>query len=280
MTESMNIELDTGTKSILKFGFLLRACFILFFVIGAALLGVNFFKDSIVGAFVCFLISLVLFIIFFKILDAAFFKEQLIVTKEDITIIHKNLSNTKKYVFNLNNIKSFGFADQHYTKHPLDNPVIDFTGLAAQERELQYVIDEGNIRIETDTKNIKFGKNMPSWDVEELVEKIELFTGQKFAKPHREISVDDSSADIQVGADTKSEIGGELETDQVDIKKYTYSGENGELTIAQKNDIPSPDDKAFINGELAPTGKYQIGKKQFVLVSNGIIYAVRGFDDK
>ncbi len=276
MQESINIELNSGSKSILKIGFLIRACFILFFVIGTALFGLYIFKDSIIIAIVCLIITFIMFRIFFKMLNAAFYKEYLIVTKESITVVLKNLSSTKKNIFKLNTINYFGFADQYYTKHPLDNQIIDFTGLAAREKELQYVIDDGNIKIETGTKSIKFSKNMPSWDVEELVEKIELFTGRKFVIPKHENSVDEIALDDELIVSDEIERSAAKTT----FEKHTYIGDFGELIIEQKKDIPGTEDIAFLNGTLAPTGKYQIGDKQFVLISNGLIYAVRGFNDE
>ncbi len=286
MAESLTIELNSGSKSIIKIGFLLRSVFILFFIISLAFLGLHFFKSSFLAALICFAVCFILFIIFFRMLNAAFFKEQLIITKESITYINKNLSNTKKNVFDLNEIKYFGFADQQYTKHAMDNPIVDFTGLATGEKELQYVIDEGNIKLETDTKSIKFGKNMPSWDVEELIEKIENFTGQKYTKPRPGRSTEDLYKDIETELDPDAEVISETETKieqdeeqteslNTNFERYSYSGDYGELIIEQQNDLPAADDKAFLNGELAPTGKYQIGDKQFVFVSNGFVYAVR-----
>ncbi len=275
MSDSITIELNTETRSILKIGFVVRACVILFFVIGVALFGLYIFKDSIIGAIICFIIVFILFRIFFKMLNAAFFKEYLIVTKDSITVVLKNLSTVKKSVVKLNSILYFGFADQYYTKHPLDNTIVDFTGLAAREKELQYVIDEGNIKIETEAKSIKFGKNMPSWDVEELVEKIEGFTGRKFVNPIQHKPIEDFAVEDESLLSDEAE----KEVAETPLKKHSYNGDFGELLIEQKNDIPSAEDKAFLNGKLAPSGKYQIGDKQFVLISNGFIYAVRGFND-
>jgi hypothetical protein len=273
MNDSLDIDLNSGSRSILKVGFLIRASFFLIFVIGAALLGINIFKDSLIMALVCFSISIVLFLVIFKMLNAAFFKESLIVTKNSITVIRKNLSATKNYEFDLDKIKYFGFADQHYTKHPLDNPIVDFTGLGTQEREMQYVIDEGNVKIETASGSMKFGKNMPSWDVEELVEKIERFTGQKFVNPIPETIPDAEMIEEEPIAEAEAEP---VESPSiVNLTKYTYKGDYGVLVIEQHNELPGSDDMAYLNGKLAPTGKYQIGEKQFVMVSNGLIYAVR-----
>jgi hypothetical protein len=289
MPNSITINLNSGSRPILKFGFLLRAFFILLIVIGVAMLGISFYKESVVGALICFIAAIVLFLAFFKILNAAFFSEQLIVTKDDITVIRKNISDSDKSVFRVDEIKYFGYADQHYTKHPMDNPIVDITGLATQEKELQYVIDEGKIRIETSAKDMKFGKNLASWDVDEVMDKIESFLGMKFTappvEPHNDSFVvdDDQDNDGSLLPDEEQEPYEELagdEQNQPDTTKYTYEGDYGVLVIEQKNTVPSAEDKAFLNGRLAPTGKYQLAEKQFVMVSNGMIYAVRGFSNE
>jgi hypothetical protein len=61
---------------------------------------------------------------------------------------------------------------------------VDFTGLGTSERELQYLIDDGTIEITTETENLRFGKNMTSWETEEVIEQLEAITKRKFsAKP-------------------------------------------------------------------------------------------------
>lgn len=287
MSDSLSIKLNSGSKSILKVGFLIRALFFLLFTLGIALFGIHVMEDSLVLAVICFALCLGSFFIFYNILSAAFFSETITVTKQDITILHKSLGTVKKTVVKLNEILYFGFADQQYTKHTMDNPIIDFTGLATQERELQYVIDEGNIKIETASKTIKFGKNMPSWDVEDVVEEVEAFTGMKFKTPIPQRFKEDEVLEMEEGTEEELEAETEIHTEeengnrneQVILKTETYLGDYGTLTIEQKKEIPSSEDRAFLNGKLAATGKYQVGDKKFVMISNGYIYAVRGFSE-
>jgi hypothetical protein len=230
---------------------------------------------AFITACICFSISIVLFIVFFKLLNAAFFKEHLMVSNESITVIRKYLSNIEKHVFNLSEITYLGFSEQQYTKHTMDNPIVDFTGLATQEKELQYVIDEGNILLVTNTSSVKFGKNMPSWDIEEVIEKIETFTSRKFVRPMVEYNADISPEETSTISEANADSEVEQNNSQIPTTKHSYIGTFGELIIEQKGELPASEDMAYINGNLAPTGKYQIGDKQFVLVSNGMIYAVR-----
>lgn len=97
----------------------------------------------------------------------------------------------------------------------------------------------------------------------------------------RKITATDSDIE-NLSGDDESERGSEIEIDnsQLLVKRHTYECDAGKLVIEQKQNIPSSDDAAYLNGKLAPTGKYKIGEKQFVFVSNGNIYAIRGFADK
>jgi hypothetical protein len=293
MNESIKIDINSGSKSVLKLGLVLRAGAVLFTLVSLAIFGIQFFDDFITITLICFAMALGLFIVFFKIMNAAFFKEYLIVTKNGLTVFQKNLSGVKKYPVELSEIIYFGFSNQQYTKHVMHNPIVDFTGLATQEKEMQYIIDEGNIKIETENEIIKFGKNVPSWDVEELVTEVENFTGRKFASPKQEPSIENPFVEEKPEVDVFAAIAEGIELDPQESqpenqtedtpeeisdpnsKRYSYQCYEGELIIEQKEDEPDADDKAFLNGRLAPTGKYKIGEKKFVFVSNGIVYAVR-----
>jgi len=82
-------------------------------------------------------------------------------------------------------------------------------------------------------------------------------------------------------SDSEPPTDAEIETDnsQLLLTRHTYICDEGKLVIEQKIDIPSSEDAAFLNGALAPSAKYKVGEKQFVLISNGYVYAVRGFTD-
>jgi hypothetical protein len=283
MNETLHIPLNAGAKPVLKIWFLIRASFASIIAIGAGLAGVFMIQESVIGALVIFSIAILATVIFFNMLNAVFYNEQLLLTKDSITLIQKKVTGTKKHTFSLTDILYFGFAEQHFTKHPMDNSIVDFTGLAAREKELQYVIDEGNIKLETAHKTIRFGKGLPSWDVEEAIEKVEAFTGKKFSKPKQEkidTQIIDETEEAELPETEETEFSKALETiSEEEGKPYAYSGEFGELIIFQKKEVPASGDAVQLNGNTAESGKYQLNDKQFVMVSNGIVYAVRGFGD-
>lgn len=153
----------------------------------------RFWEESWLAFAILLAIGIVLFRISYKMVGSAHFKESILISADSITIVQKSAGSVKQHEFKLDDVICLGYANQQYTNHQMHNPVVDFTGLGVGERELQYVIDEGNILLQTRDKVIKFGRNMPSWDVEEVIEQIETITGRKFDQPKNKISEDEIS---------------------------------------------------------------------------------------
>lgn len=107
-------------------------------------------------------------------------QEILRVTERDITITLASLFGSKDKVFPLDKIKEIGVADdENFTPHPLEdnNAAIQ---LMVNERLIRYQITDGNMYISDGKESVRFGKQIPSWDAEEIVEKIEQYTGRTF----------------------------------------------------------------------------------------------------
>lgn len=187
MDEIIKIELKSKVNSVIRTGMTVKAFLIFLMVLGTFIMAFNFMNSPTVLC-ILLVIGIVLISAFLKMLGSVFFRESLILTRQTITVLQEKPFRTKKYDFNTGDIIYLGFVEQQYTKNAMDNQVVDFTGLAAGEKELQYVIDEGNIMLQTADKLIKFGKNMPSWDVEEVLTQIEQVTGRKFESPESEAS--------------------------------------------------------------------------------------------
>jgi hypothetical protein len=182
MDEFIKIDLKSEGRSVIKTGISVKAALIFFIAALCFWSAIRFWQESWLAVVILLVIGTVLFRIAYKMLGSAFYKEFLLISADSITIVQESAGSTKQDNFKLDDIIYLAYANQQYTQHQMDNPVVDFTGLGAGERELQYVIDEGNIKLQTRDKVIKFGKNMPSWDVEEIIEQIETVTGRKFGQ--------------------------------------------------------------------------------------------------
>lgn len=182
MEKSVCIKLNSDSKAILKTGFIFRAAFFGVLVFGVCSLGLSVFAENKLMAVFCFAIGFGLILVIYRMLGAAFQTEELELNETELVIIQKGIHVNTREVVKLDTIRQIGFSDTAYTPNPMDNKIVDFTGLGAQEREMQFVIDEGNIVIETETKTFRFGKKLPTWEVDSIIEQIEEISGRKFQR--------------------------------------------------------------------------------------------------
>jgi hypothetical protein len=106
---------------------------------------------------------------------------------ESIQVDRKTLTLTRRHLFGSTSVQ-FLLSDpisihhvghREYTEHPMANSVVDFTGLAAGEKYVQTLVDDGTLEIRTDKKIVRFGKDVPSWDADKIIERIEQKLGRK-----------------------------------------------------------------------------------------------------
>ncbi len=181
MEDELNIELKSSQKLIIKIGFVFQGLLILVTVLGLIYFGLVIMDDITLLSLFSFGCALFFLYISRNYFNNVFFKERLTITREKIIIINRKLGEEKKHEIYIRDVIFFYFAGNfEYTEHPMNNPIIDFTGLGVGEKELQYLIDDGKIIIETHDEVFRFGKNTTSWDAEDVINQIENFTGIKF----------------------------------------------------------------------------------------------------
>lgn len=177
----LRINLQPKIKPIIKAVLSLRGFLMLLIGLGALHTGITFLKESILVALICFAAFVLFVILAKKFLEQVFYHEYLLLMSNGITLYYKTFLQEKETFFEKENIKQFGFAGQvPYTHNAMHNPVFDITGLEASEKEMQYVIDKGTLEIETNDLKHRFGKNMASWDAEEIIAQVEQYYGAAF----------------------------------------------------------------------------------------------------
>ncbi|MES2653991.1 MAG: hypothetical protein V4620_00270 [Bacteroidota bacterium] len=174
----LTIEIIPVIKPIEKVVFIVKS---LFYVgIGVGLMAVLIFQMSDLGLILVgfFAILAVYILIGRTYFNNTFYKEIIEVTKDDILVIDQYPFSKKIKTFPIAEISHIGFVGQRkYTQHPLDGNAIDFNGFATMEKEMQYLIKDGTIEIFYNGAGRRFGKNLPSWDAEEIIKRITAFTG-------------------------------------------------------------------------------------------------------
>jgi hypothetical protein len=182
----LTIEILPSMKTIVRFGLIFKGILIIvssIFIITAILTTIS---DMTVASLVLIGMCVLYFIAGRKYLNRVFYKEIIEVNRDKLTIIDKYLTSSATISFPLREISSIGFVGQHnYTRHPLESNTMDITGFGVAEKEVQYVIEDGTIEIYCNGITRRFGKNIASWDAEEIVNKIKKFAGNSLGMDNR-----------------------------------------------------------------------------------------------
>ena len=178
----LRINIKPSVKPIIKGVLSLRGFLMLLIGLGVLHTGISFIGESWVVSLICFAAFIFFLVLAVKFYEQVFYQEYLLLEPEGITVVLKTFVREKQQYFAINALKHLGFAGQRaYTHNAMYSPVFDITGLEAGEKEMQYVIDDGTMEIETADKKHRFGKNMNSWDTEEIIKQIENYYGQSFS---------------------------------------------------------------------------------------------------
>lgn len=183
----LHIALRPNRSWAIKFGLGVYAFISLAVGVGIISMLLRTGDPSFSGIYIFLLASLVLIIyaVVMLLLARSYLRklteqELLRITDTDITITLSSLFGKKDKVFPLARVKEIGVADdENFTPHPLEdnNAAIQ---LMVNERLIRYQITDGNMYISDGKEQVRFGKEIPSWDAEEIVEKIEQYTGRTF----------------------------------------------------------------------------------------------------
>jgi hypothetical protein len=171
--QEKRIEIKNENKSIVKFGFGLTAFFSFFSVFMFALLGFLYFKKEPFSSLLYFGLAVFFFVVARNYIANTFFKEYVVLDNKKIKIVYKSWGKFKESEFEFKKVEYIKFVDkENFTNHPLDSETIDYTGFGVAEKELQKIISDGTIEIKTDEKKFRFGKEIPSWEAERIIDEI------------------------------------------------------------------------------------------------------------
>lgn len=178
----LTIEIIPLIKPIEKIVFIVKTVFYAGIAVGCLALIIFQFKDAIFYILYFFAILAVYFLVGRTYFNNTFYKEIIEVTKDDIKVIDQYMFAEKTRIYSIAEIAHIGFVGQRkYTRHPLDGDSMDFNGFATMEKEMQYLIKDGTIEIFYNGAGRRFGKNLPSWDAEEIIQRIVAFTGNNLS---------------------------------------------------------------------------------------------------
>lgn len=174
------VDIKKNDKAILKFGFGFTAFVSLSATIGFIFIGISEIKKDVLFSLLFFGLAFFLYIVAKKYIASAFYSEYVIVNNKTLKVVYKSLGKYQESEFELEKIMHIKYiGEENFTKHPLDNETMDYIGFGVAEKEMQYIISEGTIEIKTDETQLRFGKNIPSWEAERVIQAIEVAITEK-----------------------------------------------------------------------------------------------------
>ncbi len=115
----------------------------------------------------------------YRFLSRIFFSEKIIVDKQYLTIVQHSF-----FMRNISRYKWRYMGPLHYigkevkTDHPLKGKCYDYFGFETQEHLIQSLHHSGNLYFNYgDDLAVRFARGVYSWDAEEMVRMIHLFSG-------------------------------------------------------------------------------------------------------
>jgi len=138
-------------------------------------------SKSIVGSVIALLAIVAFGIAFYRFINKATESETLFVDKERLELIVSRLFKQQKRSFLLTDISEFRFLEtERYEPHPLKGESFDYLGFQTEQRVIQDLHMEGRVSFMYQGRQIRFGKDLVSWEFNELEVLLYDLTGNDF----------------------------------------------------------------------------------------------------
>lgn len=149
--------------------------------IGFVSLLVGQWRDSIGASTIAALMVVACLVAFYRFINKATESEKLFVTKESLEIISTSLLKKNRKSFLLTEISDFKFIQKdRYDPHPLKGENFDYLGFQTEQQVTQDLHGEGRVSIFSKEQEVRFGRELASWDFSQLVVILYEITGKDF----------------------------------------------------------------------------------------------------
>ena len=120
-------------------------------------------------------------IVFLKFFRRATAIEELFINKEQLQIINRTFLKTSVQSFEPKEISNFRFLDKEkWEPHPLNGQTFDYLGFQGQQEVIADLVSEGRISFDYKGRQYRFGKELYSWDFDQLEILLYDITGNDF----------------------------------------------------------------------------------------------------
>jgi len=144
---------------------------IAFFAPATWYLSILFSKSlDITSVFLSILIVSGFIIAGYRYAQSASRTESILVTPNNIEVTEQSWFYKKRRKYDISRIKEFRFVERPVlTPHPLAGNTFDYLGFQTQQQVINEMFGDNRIAFEYEGKTVCFGKNLYSWDYEDLL---------------------------------------------------------------------------------------------------------------
>lgn len=184
-TTTIIVPSKTKWKWINQFGLIMMS--VLFLALMSLLGYITYisFNTMLIFSILVSLIMLFLLYQFKRFIQSNFFHEKLILNPNKITIEIWSLVGSIKISIDFNEIQYFGQITTDY-QNDISNYSTEVSSMSNSSSKVilkkYFLVEKARIEVRTSDKIILFGKNLASWDIDELINKVEYHTGVFFNK--------------------------------------------------------------------------------------------------
>jgi hypothetical protein len=125
---------------------------------------------EVVMAAIIAVLGIVAFTIgFYRFINKATETEKIFINKKEFEIINSSLLKVDKKSFLIGNISDFRFLEkERYEPHPLKGETFDYLGFQTEQQVIQDLHSEGRASFIYNGRQVRFGKELASWEFNEL----------------------------------------------------------------------------------------------------------------
>ena len=114
----------------------------------------------------------------YRFFSRILYTEKIFLDADTITIVKRSPFSQQSHTYQWQHIGPVHYiGHQAKTDHPLKGYCFDYMGFETQERLIQNLHQEGNMYFNHNGNPVLFGKNVFSWDAEEMVRMMQLYAG-------------------------------------------------------------------------------------------------------
>ncbi len=149
--------------------------------IGFSYLLLTTWNDSFMASIIALLGIVAFAIASYRFINKATEMEKLFINPQRLDIVNSSLFKVSKKSFLLADISDFKFLEkERYEPHPLKGETFDYLGFQAEQEVIQDLHSEGKVSFLYNGKQIRFGKDLASWEFNDLEVLLYDLTGNDF----------------------------------------------------------------------------------------------------